>query len=903
MNLRICLPFIIPDSSFKNMTPERWLQVKDVIEAVLERPLGERAAYLDKSCGADGELLSEVESLLAFETSKEKDVFESNHLPSVFSEELKEQSGGFIGKQIGKYRIERELGAGGMGVVFLAERTGDDFEQKVAIKFLRHFSSASALQRFLLERKILASLHHPFIAQLIDGGTTDEGTPYLVMEYIEGSPITRYAEEQKLNLEERLELFCKICSAVSFAHQNLIVHRDLKPDNILITDEGIPKLLDFGIAKLLSESEVKATVTQQQAFTPEYASPEQIKGETITTASDVYVLGVILYELLSGNRPYQYTNTNNHKEIWHVVNRSEPPKPSSAAKRELRIASCEVRDEESPKSKIQNPKSENQNPKSKIQNPKSLKGDLDNIVLKALKLEPERRYKSVEQLTEDLRRYRQGLPVKARPDTFFYRGSKFINRQRWSIIAASLVVLSLLIGLIATVQQSRRAERERLRAVQRAENLRNISTSLVFDVHDAVRNLSGSLPARKILLERAVEQLQLLAHDAEDNPDLQGEMAQAYFNVGEMQQAVGNVSESEESHRRAVAIYQKLTIESPQNPNYLRGLARGYGFLANIAYLRGESGKSSELYAQVPPILEQLITEKPDDLKNLTDLWDAYFNYAISLNKLGKFAEALPICQKTLKIAQQLNQTENAAPDKRQMLYLTKGIIATTFGMSGDYQKAIVGFKEVISEAEKLHAEFPEDTRFQYDLWAFNRRIGIAFDKSGNFSEAIPSLEKSLTLIENLMKSSLKDAGYKRNTSITLLALGQAFLNQHEPKKALTFLYRSRELSEALLRNDSSNGETIADLALIYGNLGTALARTGELDEGLLNQEKSLDFFNRCLVKSPEDSELKRNFAAITKQTAETYDLMAKQQNFENAQMYLEKANSLLEQSREIVKK
>ncbi len=247
------------------MSPERWLQIKNVLETALERPLAERAAYLDESCQADEELLCEVVSLLDFENStedsKENDIFENNRLPCILSEETNERSDGFIGKQIGKYRITRELGAGGMGIVFLAERAGGDFEQTVAVKFLRHFSSQSALQHFLLERKILARLRHRFIAQLIDGGTTIEGTPYLVMEYVEGSPITRYADEQNLSLEARLALFCKVCSAVSFAHQNFIVHRDLKPDNILITSEGIPKLLDFGIAKLLSETETKVTVT------------------------------------------------------------------------------------------------------------------------------------------------------------------------------------------------------------------------------------------------------------------------------------------------------------------------------------------------------------------------------------------------------------------------------------------------------------------------------------------------------------------------------------------------------------------------------------------------------------------------------------------------------------------
>jgi serine/threonine protein kinase len=891
MNLRICLAFNIPDS-LQNMNPERWIQVKDVIEAVLERPPSERAAYLDKSCGADGELLSEVESLLVFEESVEKDIFENNHLPCVFSEETKAQSSGFIGKQIGKYRIERELGAGGMGVVFLAERAGGDFEQKVAIKFLRHFSSASAFQRFLLERQILARLHHRFIAQLFDGGTTSEGTPYLVMEYVEGKAITRFADERNLSLEERLELFCKVCSAVSFAHQNLIVHRDLKPDNILITEEGIPKLLDFGIAKLLSETEVKATVTEQQAFTPEYASPEQIKGETITTASDVYVLGIILYELLSGNRPFQYP-TNNHKEIWHVVNRTEPTKPSDAAKRELRESSGNAR-----QTKIEFTE---QNPKPKIQNPKSLKGDLDNIVLKALKREPERRYKSVEQMTEDLRRYSQGLPIKARPDTFFYRTGKFINRRRWTIIAACLIVSSLLIGMATTIQQSSRAERERLRAEQRAENLRKISKSVVFDVHDAIRNLSGSLPARKILLERAVEQLQLLALDAGDASDLQDELAQAYFSVGEMQQAVGNVAESEESHSRAVAIYQKLIVESPQNPNYLRGLARGYGFLANIAYLRGETGRSVELYAQVPPIFERLNVENKNDVKNLADLWNAYSNHAISLIKTGQANDALNVCQKALLVAEQLNKIDNFAPDNRQILYQTKGLIAAISGMSGDYRNSIAGFKEVISEAEKLHLEFPEDTRFQYDLWAFYRRIGIAFDKSGNFPEAITNLEKSLMLIEELMKSNLKDAGYKRNTSITLLALGQAFSNQKDLKKAINVLLRAREISESLFKHDDRNGETITDLALIYGNISAALAKTGKFDDSLLNLEKSFDFFNRCLIKSSENKELKQSFAEIVKQTAETFDAAAKRQNSEKAKRNLERANSLMEQSRNLI--
>lgn len=874
------------------MNAERWLEIKNVVEAVLDRPTNERAAFIDKTCGADGELASEVESLLAFETPPDEDIFENSCLPTFFSEVVKEQSNGFIGKQIGKYRVVRELGAGGMGVVFLAERSDGAFEQKVAIKFLRHFSSVSALQRFLLERKILARLHHRFIAQLIDGGTTAEGTPYLVMEFVEGRAITRYADEHNLNLEQRLELFCKVCSAVSFAHQNLIVHRDLKPANILITEEGIPKLLDFGIAKLLSETEVRATVTEQQAFTPEYASPEQIKGETITTASDVYVLGIILYELLCGKRPFQNLNTADQKEIWYVVNHFEPPKPSEAAKSEVSVTF----DGENSSENIKK-----ENFAVGIQNAKLLKGDLDNIVLKALKREPERRYKSVEQLTEDLRRYRQHLPIKARPDTFFYRIGKFAGRQRWSIAAVFLVVSSLLIGIVATIQQSRRAEIERIRAEQRSEDLRSISKSLVFDVHDAIRNLAGSLPARKILLEKAVEQLQLLARDAADNPNLQAELAQAYFNVGEMQQAAGDVSKAEEFHRRAVAIYQELQAQNPHNQNYSCGLARGFGYLANIAYLRGESVKSVELYAQIPPILKTLAIENPKDTKILAEFWDANFNYAVSLIKIGKSVEALPVAEESLQIAGQLNEIDRSTAENRQSLYQSKGLLAMAIGKSGAYADSIEMLKQVIDEAEKLHSDFPEDTRFQYDLWAFRRRIGINYGKNGNFNEAVSSLEKSRTLIEDLMNCSPTDAGYKRNTAVTLLALGQTFNHFNEYQKALKILPEAQKLSEKLLAGDDRNGETIADLAEIYGNLAIALAATGKFNESLLNQEKSVACFKKSLEKSSDNSELKNNLADLTAQINEKFSLAEKQNKFARTKEFSERENSLIDESRRVI--
>lgn len=413
------------------MTPKRWKQVKTLLDETLALPSDARSGYLAEACGADKTLFEEVESLLGFEYSKENDVFENGRVTSAANFTADNRSDGLIGRQIGKYRIVRELGAGGMGVVFLAERFGDDFEQKVAVKFLRQsFYSQSTLNRFLSERQILARLHHRFIAQLIDGGTTTDGTPYLMMEYVEGTPITDYAAEKNLSLEERLSLFGKVCSAVSFAHRNLVIHRDLKPDNILITAEGVPKLLDFGIAKLLTASETKATVTRLQAFTPEYASPEQIAGKMITTASDVYVLGIILFELLSGTRPFRFNTADRPEIIWRTVRDSEPPKPSQAVQTETRKDASE------------------QNIAAR------LKGDLDNIVLKAIDAEPERRYSSVEQLAEDLRRFEKGLPVLARPNTFGYRAGKFLKRNQFTVAAAVLIGLSLIAGTLISVREA-----------------------------------------------------------------------------------------------------------------------------------------------------------------------------------------------------------------------------------------------------------------------------------------------------------------------------------------------------------------------------------------------------------------------------------------------------------------
>ncbi len=456
-----------------------WEKINRIVADALELDVGKREDFVEKSCGTSARLKNEVKSLLAGELQA-AEFFDS---PAVFRyAEFFAEDGTkdrLAGQKIGVYTIERELGYGGMGAVYLAERCDGKFEQRVALKLLkREMNTADLRRRFQTEREILASLEHPNIARLLNAGTTDDKVPYIAMEYVEGLPIDDYCNKNNLNLDDRLNLFRKVCAAVDFAHRNLIVHRDLKPSNILITENGTPKLLDFGISKILSEDLSlinTATVTKLGVMTPGYASPEQLQSKSVTTATDVYSLGVILYEILSGHRPFE-DKENDLKAIYNAVIEIEPQMPSAisdlgfgiwdlkndASEFETKRTEKQNR-ETNPKSQIRNRKSARS--KSKIQNLK-LNADLDTIILKALKKEPERRYSSAENFAADIERHQKGLPVIARPDTFSYRASKFYGRNKLQVLAGVFVFLSLIAGISVAGWQAKAAEKQAVIAAE-----------------------------------------------------------------------------------------------------------------------------------------------------------------------------------------------------------------------------------------------------------------------------------------------------------------------------------------------------------------------------------------------------------------------------------------------------
>jgi tetratricopeptide (TPR) repeat protein len=524
-----------------DQTTESFLRIEKIFYEALTAREEAREDLIRSQCGGDSALIEEVHSLLeACETEERVTV-------SRLSESRPGPENQTAHQRVGPYEIDRLLGRGGMGAVYLAHRADGQFEQKVAIKLI-DLPLATALfrERFRQERQILAELQHPYIARLLDGGVTAAGDPYLVMEYVDGVPIQRFCEERRLSMPERLALFMRVCEAVQFAHQNLIVHRDLKPDNILVAEDGTPRLLDFGTAKLLSPSLSRPgselTRDGYQSFTPQYASPEQVLGNPITTASDTYSLGVLLYLLLTGTHPYELKEMTT-AEMLRVICKEAPRRPSQAAGAGQR-----------------------------------LDADLEAILLKALRKEPRERYLTAERLAADIRAYLAGQPVAARQGTLHYRAGKFIRRNRLALAGTAALAMTLLAGVIGVFWQARVATEERRKAEARSADLRQLSNSLLSELDEAIKELPGSTDAQKLLVTRVLEHLDRMAKDAEGDRRTQLDLIDAYTRLGNLQgntyyQNLGDPEGGSVSLGKALAIAQPLVASDRNDREALHALA------------------------------------------------------------------------------------------------------------------------------------------------------------------------------------------------------------------------------------------------------------------------------------------------------------------------------------------
>jgi len=883
------------------MTPERWQQVKSTLATALEQPNeNERAAYLASACADDTALRHEVESLLA----QPEDEFDSvAHVIGVATGDPHSRAD--TGRRVGAYELVRELGRGGMGTVWLAKRADRQFEKLVAIKLLKRGTDTDeVLRRFEAERQILAHLEHPNIARLLDGGTTDEGLPYFVMEYVEGKPLTDYCIAENLTLAERLRLFLKISAAVQFAHQNLVVHRDLKPGNILVTEDCEPKLLDFGIAKLVAPDNavVSVTVAEHQRLTPAYASPEQVRGEPITTVSDVYSLGTLLYEILTGQNAHRFSVPHPPPtELLRVVAQQEPIRPSTA------VTDASIKSH--------------------------LRGDLDNIILKALRKEPGRRYTGVGSFADDIQRHLENRPVRARRDTFSYRASKFVQRNKIGVAAAALILLSLIGGIIATAWQARVARAERARAEHRFNDVRTLASSLLTELNDEAEKLSGSIKLRSILVKRTLAYLDTIAQEAGDNRALQRELANAYQKVGDIQgntyySNLGDLNGALESYRKCLKIREALFKAEPQRPEIRHELAQGHEGYGDVLWGVNRLTETLQNYREAQATLEELTTADPANRQERLDLSRIYHklgdlqgnvdysnlgdtagaveskrkalalretlvaedpsnkNYRdlvsesyLNLGKMqrirGDLASALQNYRKALALQEEFAAAEPTNQVFRRHVMLTHRYLAVALQENGQIEEALASQRTTLRIAEELAAADSKNTQAQRTLAVSDSALGNLLAKNGDIAGALEHYKKATSILEGLFSGNQTNAQVRRDLLIAYLGLGDTQLIAGDQSAAMQCYLKAKPIAERLAAADAHNIQAHGDLAALSLSLSACELRNGELPAALEDCRRALAIREELSTSNPTNALTRRDLASGYSELAKVYEQLA----------------------------
>ncbi|MGE3888997.1 MAG: protein kinase [Vicinamibacterales bacterium] len=756
------------------MDPELWIRVKAIAADAWERPPADRAGYVAARCEGDHALQREVLSLLgAMEGAGDgldTPVFDPASVARM-ARVVDDHRSVPIGERLGSWTLVREIGQGGMGTVYLAERSDAEFSQRAAVKVVRGGNADDLLvRRFRDERRILATLEHPHIARLIDGGATPRGLPYVVMEYVEGLPIDLYCEQHALDLRRRIQLFRLVCLAVDYAHQHLVVHRDIKASNILVTGDGVPKLLDFGIAKVLQQDSA-AEPTLVRMITPESASPEQLRGEPITTATDVYALGVLLYRLATGRSPYRLA-TGSDAELIEAVCVQEPAPPGT------------------------------------------IDSDVDRIILKAMRKDPERRYSGAEQLADDLQRYLESRPVLAAPDSRVYRMRKFAARHRLGLAAATLVALAIAGGGAATFWQARVAARERDRAGRQFNAVRTLAASVLGELHDAVAVLAGSTPARELLLRRATEYLDTLSREAGDSVDLQRELAASYRRLAEVQGArgasnVGDVDAAVASSRKAVALLEPLAARFGETRDRL-ALANAYVTLAslesNIEDRRARTRQAAVMLEAIPRA-EQTT---PDVLSTAVRVW-----FYVGRQHIG----------------------------------------------ARQYTEAHEAFVRDVEAAEAALGLAPGNPNASRNLALALQQLGTTLEMLERRDEAIAAYRRALALDRERAERLQGSADARLDLSFSHGALGAALLSAGDIGGAREQYQRAIELRQAVADADPENDRATQAVAYGHQRMAWVEGEGGNLEAALASHERALTVYRQRALGHPERDRLWSDYA------------------------------------------
>jgi non-specific serine/threonine protein kinase/serine/threonine-protein kinase len=869
--------FIIHHSAF-TMTPEKWEKAKDVFQSALALSDEAQTSFIADACADDAEMRSEVQSLIA--AFQQAGSFIEMPAAGDAIKVLDNVAGDAVkGQRIGPYRVEKQLGRGGMGIVYLAVRADEQYERQVAIKLVkRGLDSDFIIKRFLSERQILANLEHPNVARLIDGGKTEDGSPYLVMEHIDGVPLDLYCDQLRLSVNERLNLFRTVCSAVQYAHQHLVIHRDLKPSNILVTREGSAKLLDFGVAKILSPdpaAQLDRTSTMMRLLTPDYASPEQLRGESITTSSDVYALGVLLYKLLTGHHPYRF-DPPLPQEIERVVCEQNPPKPSTAISRAEEVNTSEGITKVTPElvSEARNSQPE------KLR--RLLGGDLDNIVLMALRKEPPRRYATVEQFSEDIRRHLEGLPVIARKDTFGYRAGKFVGRHKVGVAAAALVVLTLLAGVVITIREERKAQRL-------FDEVRALANSIIFEFHDSIANLPGSTPARELLVKRGLEYLDSLAREAGDDTSLQRELVAGYLKIGNVQGNPNNANLGDragamQSYGKALAIAEHLTTSQPGDVQAKRSLALVHEKISDLQDGSGEVAEAVQSSQRSLALFKALADAEPADAKAQQSLAICYIKLGDFLGNpnfpnLGDRSGAMRNYRSSEAIWQSLEAASPNGFNTRRFLGLIYERLGGLLETEGNFAEALESYRTSLTIREQLAVENPTNTDTLRDVAIAHEKIGSAMAGTGKLAAALESRRTSLEDFDRLARADPKNVQAQRSLAISYDYMGDllgnpdaANLGRHE--EALKSYQQALKILQSE-ETDPGNAETRRFLGHTHERIGALLAAQGKIADALAAYQNSSQFLESLLASEPANPTTRRELTLLYTKLGEAKESLA----------------------------
>lgn len=767
---------------------KRRRRLEAIFHEVSEAPPRERTARLEALCAGDTSLLEEASALL-----RARGITASG-APSGPAESKDPH----IGRRMGPYRLDRLLGRGGMGAVYFARRVDGQFDQQVAVKVIG-LPRASDMFResFRRERQILARLSHPCIARMLDGGVSDDGELYLAMEYADGVPINRYCAQHSLSIRQRIELFKSVCTAVRFAHQNLVIHRDLKSDNILVLEDGTPKLLDFGTAKLLTPADtlVEGELTRQgfHAYTPQYTSPEQVMGRPISTASDIYSLGVLLFLLTTGVLPYELKEFST-AEMVRVICQEQPPRPSEKAA------------------------------------PGTLDSDIDAIVLKALRKEPEARYASVDQLIADLEAYLDGRPVAAHHGSFRYRAAKFARRNKLALAASVLLSLTLVAGIGGVLWQARIAN-------ARAEDLRKLSNSLLSEIDEAIQKLPGSTAAQKLLVSVVLEHLDRAAKDASGDPQLQLDLANAYIRLANVRgnpydQNIGDVQGALTSLDKALSIATTLVRQQPGNAAAAHALGWAQQSRSEILFeAMGRTQEAVDTMRSAAATFEELASRPGAKADALIHAATAYGGLGDELGQSGTASLSDPVAalaafQKSLEIGNRVIQLDPGSSRALRGIAVTHYKIATITAET-DPAAALPDFRKAIDGINALPEEVRKALPTERLLGIVLSQTGLALKEVGKYQEALSYMEQAKAIHQRFLAADPNDT---RAGADLLSVLGReaecledraegVFTEQPanrtaDAASALERLSEMRSLAERLLQAEPDNAIWRSDLGL-----------------------------------------------------------------------------------------